>query len=91
MKATKIKMKSGCRQSENLLEIDSIYLEGYPKSSYYKKDAVYDFIKNQDRVIYVNVKPYPRLKAVLNGDGEKYVCAETTTYSLDDLLNLPRE
>ena len=27
MKATKIKMKSGCQESNNLCEIDSIYLQ----------------------------------------------------------------
>ena len=30
MYATKIQMKPGCRTSNNLQEIDSIYIEGYP-------------------------------------------------------------
>lgn len=91
MKATKIKMKSGYEQSENLLEIEYIYLESYTQNGYYKKEIVYELIKNQDRVIYVNEKPYPRLQVVLNSNREKYVCLKPNAYLRDNLLCLPRE
>jgi hypothetical protein len=36
MRATKIKMKSGCGKSDNLLEIDSVYVTGCTNPGYYK-------------------------------------------------------
>lgn len=43
MKAIKIKMKQGCNSSNNLTEIDKIYLEGCKEDGYYYKSAIYDF------------------------------------------------
>lgn len=37
MYATKIKMKSGCYYSSDLLEIDSIYIEGGDNPGFLKK------------------------------------------------------
>lgn len=37
MRATKIKMKSGCGKSDNLLEIDSVYVTECTNPGYYKK------------------------------------------------------
>ena len=45
MRATKIKMKSGCGKSDNLLEIDSVYVTGCSTPGYYKKEVLQDPIK----------------------------------------------
>lgn len=42
MKATKIKMKPGCKDSKCTWEIDSIYIDGF--YSYKKKEEVYDYL-----------------------------------------------
>lgn len=92
MLATKIKMKTGCGASNNLLEIDSIYLTGVDViPSYYKKEDVYDEIKNNNVKIKVDIWPYPELQAVLSANGEKYVRSTPNQYGFDNLLSLPRE
>ena len=45
MIATKIKMKSGCGKSDNLLEIDSVYVTGCTNPGYYKKEVLHDHLK----------------------------------------------
>lgn len=92
MLATKIKMKTGCGASNNLLEIDSIYLTGFDVvPSYYKKEDIYDEIKNNNAKIKVDIWPYPELQAVLSANGEKYVRSTPNQYGFDNLLSLPRE
>ena len=45
MRATKIKMKSGCGKSDNLLEIDSVYVTECTNPGYYKKEVLHDHLK----------------------------------------------
>lgn len=91
MKATKIKMKPGCGFSNNLQEIDKIYLEGCQEDGYYYKSAIYDFLKRNPNSIQVNIYPYPDLQPVVSQNGEKYVRSEPNYTGKDNLLNLPRE
>lgn len=91
MKAIRIKMKPGCGSSNNLVEIDQIYLEGCKNNGYYSKSAVYDYLKNNHNGIQVNIYPYPDLQPMLSQNGEKYVRSEPDYTGKDNLLSLPRE
>lgn len=91
MRATKIKMKPGCGSSNNLQEIDKIYLEGCQENDYYYKSIVYDFLKNNPGSIQVNIYPYPDLQPMISQSGEKYVRSEPDYTGRDNLLSLPRE
>lgn len=90
MRATKIQMKPGCRTSNNLQEIDSIYIEGYPFYRFAKKSEVYDYLNQHPRTIQVAIAPYPYVMPALSAYGEKYVRSEANGTSRDNLLNLPR-
>ena len=49
--ATKIRMKSGCANSNQLTEINEIYLTGCNEEKFYQKAAVYGYlINNPDSV-----------------------------------------
>lgn len=91
MKAIKIKMKPSCNYSNNLTEIDQIYLEGCQEDGYYYKSAIYDFLKSNPNSIQVNIYPYPDLQPVVSQNGEKYVRSEANYTGRDNLLALPRE
>lgn len=91
MKAIKIKMKPGCGSSNNLQEIDKIYLEGCKEDGYYYKSAIYDFLKRNPNSIQVNIYPYPNLQPAVSQNGEKYVRSEPNYTGKDNLLNLHRE
>lgn len=88
MVATKIKMKSGCYYSEDLTEIDSVYIDG---TGFIKKDRLYDYLMQNPKSIYVNIKPYPDLIPAVSKYDEKYVKSEPDSTGRDNLLNLPRE
>lgn len=91
MKAVKIKMKPSCDSSNNLTEIDQIYLEGCQENGYYYKSSIYDYLKNNPNSIQVNIYPYPDLQPMLSQTGEKYVRSEADYTGKDNLLKLPRE
>ena len=91
MKAIKIKMKPGCGSSNNLQEIDKIYLEGCKEDGYYYKSTIYDFLKRNPNSIQVNIYPYPNLQPAVSQNGEKYVRSEPNYTGKDNLFNLPRE
>lgn len=91
MRATKIKMKQNCLNSNNLLEIDQIYLEGCTENGYYYKEAVHNFLKEHPNSIEVNLFPYPDLQPAISQNGEKYVRSEANNSLRDNLLMLPRE
>lgn len=90
MKATKIKMKPGCGNSNKATEIDQIYIEGCDNPGYYKKATIYDHLKKYPHSIYVGISPYPDLIPALSSNGEKYVRSESNDIPLDNLLKLPR-
>lgn len=88
MKATKIKMKSKCQESNNLCEIDSIYLK--EAGMFYEKEAIHDHLLKYPKSICVNIYPYPLLQPVVSVQGEKYVHSTPDSTQKDNLLNLPR-
>lgn len=90
MKATKIKMKSNCGKSNNLLEIDQIYIEECDKPGFYDKSGVYDCLVKSPNSIYVNISPYPKCIPAISNTGEKYVKSSPDNTIYDNLLNLPR-
>ena len=51
MKATKIKMRPGCRSSQSLLEIDQVYITGCKEPGYYKKEDLHDHLKKHPGTI----------------------------------------
>ena len=91
MYATKIRMKPGCYNSSDLLEIDSIYIEGCNNPGFFKKDVLYDFLKENPGTIRVNIWPYPNVISAISSRGEKYVRSTPNDYTHDNLLDLPRE
>lgn len=90
MKATKIRMKTGCEHSNKTTEISDIYIEGCNDPGYYPKSEIYDYLKRNPNTIQVNINPYPNLKPVLSTYGEKYVRSEPNDTPSDNLLKLPR-
>ena len=88
--ATKIKMRTGCRDSQKLTEIDSIYLEGVDKPGVYSKESIHDYLKTYPGTIKVNLRPYPDVIPAVSIYREKYVKSEPNQYGDDNLLCLPR-
>lgn len=89
--ATKIKMRPGCYSSQNLLEIDSIYVIGCPNPGYFKKEHLHDYLKGNPGTIQVNISPYPNVVPATSVYGEKYVRSSPNGSARDNLLSLPRE
>ena len=88
--ATKIKMRTGCRDSQKLTEIDSIYLEGVDKPGFYTKESIHDYLKTYPGTIKVTLRPYPDVIPAVSIYREKYVKSEPNQYGDDNLLCLPR-
>lgn len=91
MYATKIRMKQGCYSSGNLLEIDSIYIEGCNNPGFFRKEVLYDFLRENPGTIQVKIWPYPDVISSISSRGEKYVRSNPNDYEHDNLLDLPRE
>lgn len=90
MYAKKIKMKYGCRHSNNLQEIDEIYVDGCTNPGFFKKSVLYDFLKKNPGSIKVYIYPYPNVVPALSSNREKYVRSESNNIFFDNLLQLPR-
>lgn len=92
-KATKIRMKSGKEKSNQVSEIDSIYLEGFSSTSsdgWYKKEEVHNLlIADPTLEIKVDISPFPKLIPVTRGT-EKYVKTVANESTEDNLLQLPK-
>ena len=91
MKVTKIRMRVGCKYSDNVLEIDSLYIPDCTRPGYYKKENVHEYLKNNPGTIYVDRYPYPNVVPATSVYGEKYVRSEPNDTVNDNLLKLPRE
>lgn len=87
-KLFQIKMKSGCSNSKDLCEIDSIYLEEMGR--FIKKEDIHDHLVKHPETIYVNISPYPFLQPAISTRGEKYVRSALNSTPDDNLLKLPR-
>jgi hypothetical protein len=83
-------MRTGCRDSQKLTEIDSIYLEGVDKPGFYAKESIHDYLKTYPGIIKVNLRPYPDVIPAVSIYREKYVKSEPNQYGDDNLLCLPR-
>ena len=90
MKATKIRMKTGCEKSNKTTEIAAIYLEGCNNPQYFLKETLYDYLKKEPGSIQVNLYPYPNLIPALSSNQEKYVRSAPNDTPNDNLLKLPR-
>lgn len=89
--ATKIRMCTGCHGSNRCVDIDSIYLEGGDSNQFYKKAALYDYLKEEHGEIKVKLGLMPSLRPALSNLSEKYVRSEPNDTANDNLLKLPRE
>ena len=91
IRASKIRMKKYCLNSMRLEEIKDIKLEGSLNNpGWFSKETAYDYIKNDNGLVYVNILPYPKLIPVTTAT-EKYVKSTPNKYGFDNLLELPRE
>lgn len=90
MRAVRIKMKPNSFCSNDLLEIDEIYVEGCSNPDFFKKEILYDFLRENPRTIQVNIYPYPDLIPAVSVNREKYVRSTPDNTTLDNLLRLPR-
>ena len=91
MYVTRIKMKPGCYRSNQLTEIDQLYIEGCQNPGYYKKAVIYDHVKMYPGSVRVKIYPYPTVIGAISVNGEKYVRSTPNDYTHDNLLDLPRE
>ena len=83
-------MKPGCGTSNNLIEIDEIYLTGTTQDGFYKKAVVHDYLQKNPGSIQVDIYPYPNCLPATSVNGEKYVKSSPNSNQRDNLLNLPR-
>ena len=90
MKATMIKMKPGCGSSNNLVEIDEIYLSGSSNDGFYKKAVVHDHLLGNPGSIQVDINPYSNCIPATSVNSEKYVKSTPDSTQRDNLLKLPR-
>jgi hypothetical protein len=91
MFATKICMNSGCEESDDLLDIHSIYIVGYIEDKFMTKEEVHHYLREHPHSIKVDVFPYSFLIPVVGPNGEKYVQSTADESGRDILLQLPRE
>ena len=91
MYATKIKMKQGCYYSQDLTEIDEVYIEDCRTPGFYKKSVLHDHIKEYPGSIQVKIYPFPTIIPAVSIYGEKYVKSTPNSTLRDNLLSLPRE
>lgn len=91
MYATKIKMNKGSEDSYHCIDIDSIYLTGAKEEKFYKKAALYDYLKENPNTIKVKKGAEPYVIPALSSNNEKYVRSEPNDTVNDNLLKLPRE
>lgn len=90
MKIIKIKMRQGCRYSQNVIEIDSVYIEG-SQHGYYKKEVVHNHLLQNPGTIQSGAYPYPDVIPAISINGEKYIKTVANEHGKDNLLSLPRE
>jgi len=86
-------MKPGCGSSNNLVEIDEVYLFGSSnslKEGFHKKAKIYDHLKTYPGTIQVDINPYPDCIPALSVNNEKYVKSMSDSTQRDNLLKLPR-
>ena len=88
--ATQIKMRPNSFYSNDLLEIDEIDIEGCSTPGFFKKEILFDFLRENPHTIQVNIYPYPDLIPAISVNREKYVRSTLDNTTRDNLLRLPR-
>lgn len=88
--ATAIQMRTGYRYSDDLLEIDKIYLESQTDTNWYAKEAIHDWLKQNPGEVLVKDYSGPKVVPCISKYGEKYVRSEPNNTEKDNLLSLPR-
>lgn len=58
MKATKIKMKSGCYYSTRTSEISEIYIEGCTSPGFFDKTTLHNYLEQYPHSIQVKLYPF---------------------------------
>jgi hypothetical protein len=98
MRATRIKMRPGSYNSNDLVEISQVYVVGwreggYPNQTdgYYQKDDLHDYLKRCPNSIQVDLYPYPQCIPEVSSRGEKYIRSTPNSSTKDNLLSLPRD
>lgn len=86
--ASKIRMNDYCYNSSSLTDIKEIFISGM---GWYKKEYLYNFLKQNPDSIKVNKYPYPSLIPAVSSKNEKYVRSTPNDLIRDNLLELPRE
>lgn len=61
MYAKKIKMETGNYYSNNIQEIDKIYVDGCSNPGYFEKESLYDYLKKIREVLEYLFPPIPKL------------------------------
>ncbi len=88
--AQAIKMKNGCAYSNNLLEIDQIYLTN-TTNGWYKKENIYDYLISNPKSIVVGTIYGPYVVPAISKNNEKFVKSVPNHTTLDNLLSLQRK
>lgn len=88
--ATAIRMKDNCYYSNNLLEIDKIYLE-HSKDGWYSKGTIHDYVKDNPNSVVVANSNGPSVIPAISQNGEKYVKSSPNSTEKDNLLSLPKK
>lgn len=88
--ATKIRMNRGSYNSDNLLEIDEIFITN-SKDGWHKKAVIHDHVKKFPNSITVKTSFGPYVVPAISVNGEKYVKSSPNSTTRDNLLSLPRE
>lgn len=84
---TRIHMRYGCESSDNVLEIDMLFIDG----AWCAKSIVHDYLVSYPGTIAVGISPYPVLVPAISNNGEKYVKSAPNGWVKDNLLSLPRD
>jgi hypothetical protein len=89
----KIKMNDGHKQSNDLLDIDQLYLDGKGSlaGTWHTKAYLYDYLKINPGSIQISIDPKPFIMPMLSDKGEKYIKSSVDLKKKDYLLSLPRE
>ena len=90
MFAAKIRMNSGCEDSNTVLDIHSIYVIGYIEDKYLTVEEIHDYLRNHPNSIKADVFPYSFLIPMTGPDGKRYVQSTNNESGYDTLMELPR-
>ena len=91
MFATRIHMNSGCEDSNDLLDIHSVYVIGDIEEKYYTKEELHDYLKKHHNSIKADIFPYAFIVPMDGPGGEKYLRSTPNDAGYDTLMELPRE